>query len=519
VHPLMRLMGRFGPPFVILALQGTLLSASNVAPTQGAPAPETPFVTGLVEPIGVTATTAFGYATHIRCTSAANPNREVVSFDSTGSKKVIATFVPGEGTPACEELYIAVAPGPPDNTAAAGYPTKNPAGFTSNELYVAERADISVIRLKKNPNGSVAFNPDGSYQFQAPAPFKHLFPCGGTRTGITFDETTAGAFGNRLIVTCETGEVWLLNADGTTSTAAPFANIASQEEVSGPFEGPAVATEGPFAGNLLVAAENSSTFFCFTHLPSRLIQAAFLSQAVVCPPGEVFKVTPAGAVSPVADVPSAESVTVARTTKCTLGLTNGFTYFTAIFKPAGAAGPGGTIDQLPRSAFSGLAGNAFVTSENGETGIGIAQVSGTNTVTNFRNFFKEHQGSNFADCLVPVLVNINVIRGSTGITVQIPSNKNFFSGNLIQSTVRFGPYTTGQDNAPPTGQCTLATSQQGNQNQGGNAQGNTDQQNAAEGISTCHFPNNLAPGQLGVIKFKFNDPAGPGDGDAEGGGG
>jgi len=334
MDPIRRSIRRFGPIFVMFAVQGMLLSAPSISPSQGAPVPETPFVT-LVEPVGVAATTAFGYATHIRCTSETNPNREVVSFDTTGSVRVIATLT-NTSESICRELYIAVAPGPQDNTVALGYPSKNEAGFTSNELYFTDGPIISVIRLKKNPNGSVALNPDGSYQFLAPATFATIPSCGTTDTGITFDESpplgesTTGAFGNKLIVTCSNGKVWRLNADGSIAdivgdggTPAPFATI-SPRVASGPFEGPVVATEGSFAGNLLVAAEN----------------ALIPCDSDVCLRGRVFQVTPAGVVTPVADVPSAESVTVARTTKCTMGLTNGFTYFTAIFKPAGRADRG-----------------------------------------------------------------------------------------------------------------------------------------------------------------------------------
>lgn len=504
MDPIRRSIRRFGPIFVVFAVQGMLLTTPNISPSQGAPVPETPFVT-LVEPVGVAATTAFGYATHIRCTSETHPKRQVVSFDTTGSVRVIATLTDTSES-ICRELYIAVAPGPQDNTVALGYPSKNEAGFTSNELYFTDGAIISVIRLKKNPNGSVALNPDGSYQFLAPATFATIPSCGTTDTGITFDETaptgesTTGAFGNKLIVTCKNGKVWSFDANGNTGET-PIANIATSQEVSGPFEGPVVATEGSFAGTLLVAAEN-----------------AFASCGEGSCPGAVFQVTPGGVVTRIANVPSAESVTVARTTKCTLGLTNGFTYFTAIFKPAGASGPGGTIDQLPRSAFTGLAGKAFVTSVNGETGIGIAQVSAPNVVTKFRDFFKEHQGSAFADCLVPVLVKIRVIRHEATITVQIFSNKNFFSGNLISSTARFGPYTT-RPGDPPIKPCKLAKRERGDRfSRGDDDEGEDEEENSHKGISSCTFPNNTPPGQLGVIKFKFNDPNGPGDGDAEGGG-
>jgi hypothetical protein len=112
-------------------------------------------------------------------------------IDDTGSISLFAA-VPA---PAGEqggglERYLAIAP---------GFEKWSP-----GDLYVTQGAEIYKV------------SSDGS----SVAPFATIPDCGTDHTGITFDHY--GTFGYDMIVTCQDGGVWQVNASGST----PIANVA-----------------------------------------------------------------------------------------------------------------------------------------------------------------------------------------------------------------------------------------------------------------------------------------------------
>src|SRR5438105_6894644 len=93
------------------------------------------------------------------------------------------------------------------------------------------------------------------FKFTPPAgplvSFTTLPSCGNDHTGITFDHE--GTFGNKMILSCENGTIWSVNAAGTSSLVATLPiNIEN--------EGPAVAplSFGPFGGQILVTNDNDA---------------------------------------------------------------------------------------------------------------------------------------------------------------------------------------------------------------------------------------------------------------------
>jgi len=468
---LRRPIGRFGPMFLVIAMQGALLSGPSVATSQVVP--ESVLAKHVNEPIGVAASPGRLLVTHPFC---GNP-REVLSISGTGKVSVFATLPnrsPTEGNPgACFEDYLTIVPvragTDPENI--QGFPTPN-GTFRSNDIFVTQGQKI----LK------IAF--DGS----SVSVFKTFSSsdCPDTQSGITFDNVgSVGSFDHKLVVVCANGKVYTVDSAGT-------ATLRGTISATGPFEGPVVApstfTPTPFEGCLLVAAD---------HAPVGEGQ----------PNGQVFPLCLSDPTA-VASVPFAEGVTIIPTTKCTFALTPGDTYFTAIF------GVGGnTIDQLPQSAFAGLGGRALVPSESnsgGESPPGITLLTPGESVTKstFRPFFAQHQGSAFVDCHVPVLVRIRVIPQGATLTLQVFGADNFDPALIMVDSLRFGP---NGNEVPVNLNCTLP--------QKDDQESPTGTEHEHKGVATCTMTNNLAPGQPGIYKAKFTDPANPGgDGDSEGGG-
>lgn len=465
MNPVVMSMRRFGPMFLVIAMQGVLLSVPGVAPSQAVP--ETVLAKHVNEPIGVAASPGRLLVTHPFC---GNP-REVLSISGTGKVTVFATLPnrpTGEGNPTCAEDYLTIVPAPAnqDPETIPGFPTPNN-GFRSNDIFVTQGRNIIQIKF------------DGS----SVTPFATLSACPNTQSGITFDNV--GSFGNQLVVVCANGQVYTVNSAGAATLLPGTVAAASQ----GPFEGPVVAPFSftPFGGCLLVAADNAVVG---EGQPTGRVFAFCLSDPTF-----------------VATVPFAEGVTIIPTTLCTFALTLGETYFTAIF------GVGGnTIDQLPQTAFTGLGGRALVPSERssgGESPPGITLLTpGATAVTKttFRPFFAQHQGASFADCHVPVLVRIQVsVQGDT-LTLKIFGAANFDPALIRVNTLRFGP--TGTE-VPVNLQCTLPAKDDRESPSGA--------EHEHKGVATCTMLNNLPPNTPGILKTKFTDPFTPGDGDADGG--
>ncbi len=462
VNPVMRSMRRFGPMFLVIVMQGVLLSVPSVAPSQAVP--ETVLAKHVNEPIGVAASPGRLLVTHPFC---GNP-REVLSISGTGKVTPFATLPPRsptEGNPgACFEDYLTIVPAPADRDPETipGFPTPNN-GFRSNDVFVTQGRKIIQIKFDASSVATFATLPSS---------------CPNTQSGITFDNV--GSFGNGLVVVCANGQVFEVNSAGA---ASPQGTLFPSSQ--GPYEGPVVSpfTANVFPGCLIVAADKAD---------------AGEGQ----PKGKVFASCPD---APVA-VPLAEGVTIVPTTLCTFALTLGQTYFTAIF------GVGGnTIDQLPQGAFSGLSGDALVPSESnsGEApSRGITRISTGNTTSIFRPFLAQHQGASFADCHVPVLVRIETTVQGTTRTLKIFGAANFDPHFIRPDTLRFGP--TGTE-IPQNLQCTLPGKDDRESPEG--------TEHEHKGVATCTMVNTQPANTPLIQKSKFTDPfrPSPGDGDTDGG--
>lgn len=332
----------------------------------------------VVEPVGVAATPGRLLVTHPFC---GNP-REVLSIDSSGVVSVFATLPPLEK--GCREEYIAVA-GPADPT-QPGFPSPTRGGFQSNFVYVTQGSDI----VKISPDGVVSA-------------FTEIPGCQPSRNGITFDRV--GSFEFKMIVACNGGKVWKVAANGTSTRIAHVAAALGLASVS--IENPDVAPQSfaPYGGHIFVAAGVLS---------------------------KVLAISPSGAVSAVADWPSAEGVPFIPATKCTFGPALG-SFFTAIFRPA-AQGLG-DITQFPLAAFSGLSGRALVTSD-GTGGIGLLTSTGQPTIipTVFHANLGRHEGSTFVDCTVPLILQIIVKPGFIPHTID-PQSKGTVPVAILSSPI------------------------------------------------------------------------------------
>ncbi len=393
---------RCGPAFLAVLVVGWLLSAPNSATFAVAPVAESPFDSVTInQPIGVAASLGRLLVTQFCST-------QVLSISGTQSSASVSLFatLPPQGSPPCFEDYIAIAPAQPNPQSVAGFPTPFFNGFTSNDVYVTQGPNITKISF------------DGS----TVSAFATLPSCPASGNGITFDRV--GTFGHNMIVVCANGQVWLLNGSGQTvkiDGAPSHRPIATVPITTGQIvEGPDVAplTFGSFGGQLLVTV-------------SPIVPT-------VPPTGNVVAVNPSnGKVSVVAAVPTAESVAVIPTTKCTFGLSSA-TYFTAAFGT-------NTVDFLPlidpgtgMSVFAGLGGtNALVASEGSANGAGITRLTSTGGTSTFESFVTEHQGSAFVDCTTPLLLTVS----RTAAALSIGPGAVGVSRVFIKQTSNFNPLT------------------------------------------------------------------------------
>jgi hypothetical protein len=162
---------------------------------------------------------------------------------------------------------------------------------------------------------------------------------------------------------------------------------------------------------------------------------------------KVFAVSPAGVVKAVAQWPAAEGVHTVPGGKCNTAGT-GAAFFTALFKPA--ASGAGTIVRFPLTALKGLSGRLLVTSQ-ASAGIGLLTSTGANTITPtlFHANIGKHEGSTFTDCLVPLILKIVVKPGSDPYTINPASigtipvvilSTSFYDAvkDTVLSSIRFG---------------------------------------------------------------------------------
>lgn len=395
--------GRYGPAFLAVLLVGWLLSAPNSATFAVAPVAESSFGNVTVtQPVGVAESLGRSLVTQF-C------SRQVLSISGTQSSASVSAFatLPPQGSPGnvCFEDYIAIVPTVPNPQSVAGFPTPFFNGFTSNDVYVTQGANITKISF------------DGS----TVSAFATLPSCAGSGNGITFDHV--GTFGHNMIVACSDGPVWLVNGSGQTvkvdgkRTSRPIATvpITTGQIVEGPDVAP--LSFGSFGGQLLVTV-------------SPIVPT-------VPPSGDVVAVNPSnGKVSEVAAVPTAESVALIPTTKCTFGLSSA-TYFTAAFGT-------NTVDFLPLTdprtgmgVFTGLGGNALVASEGSANGAGITLVTSTGGTSTFESFVTQHQGSAFVDCTTPLLLTVS----RTEASLTIGPGAAGVSSVFIAQTSNFNPLT------------------------------------------------------------------------------
>ena len=227
------------------------------------------------------------------------------------------------------------------------------------------------IAPTQSANATPAWNPGDKFVTQGNAIYKlsggsfNLFSfivgCSQDHGGITFDKT--GNFGFNMIVLCQSGGVWEIDANGNQTL---LANITTSDEIEGPGIPP--TTFGPFGGQILIADETS---------------------------GRIFAVSNTGVVTPNAlgvFWPAAEGVVVIPDTVCTFGCATGG-FFNAY------EGPDQVI-QYPPSDFTGLGGNILITSE-GASGTALVKFNAVTQKYDLTFFDNPHGGGEqafFVEC-------------------------------------------------------------------------------------------------------------------------
>jgi hypothetical protein len=412
------------PVSIILALLciGLFLSGPNPATSAGPPATLSPFTNNtLNHPFGVAASPGRVLVTD--CTMVGSP--EVLSVDSSGniSRPAFATLpgTCGNGV----ENYIAVAPAPTSPVAAQGLPTPNAAGFPSNYAYVAGTTDppnavpaVWQVGIDVTSGGAIPSNTPF-------ATFSSL-SCG-SLTGITFDRV--GSFGNRLIVVCSSGQVWLLCGPKPAAQGNPCASNQSMQLLATvPVSGSTVP-EGPGVAPQCVAG-----ITCLPGLAGQILIAVGSSSS-----GKLFAVSSAGVTS-VITTSSPESVAFVPHPKCTYATATAPVASSPVYFVADNTN--NVLDSLPLNAFAAAnfggnspGGNALVATEGGKGITLLTTVNGKFVTSTFASSSSVLQGSGFVDCATPFLLTglvarqdqtINLQTGSGVVTVDIlASNPNF----------------------------------------------------------------------------------------------
>jgi hypothetical protein len=236
----------------------------------------------------------------------------------------------------CFEKYMALAP---LISASA-----TPAPFTPRDLFVTDGNNLWRVS-------------QGNIQL-----FSTISGCAVDHTGITFDHSPEGFFGNNIILSCENGGIWKVDGNGTSTFIAT---------VNGEAEGPAVVPSffGPFGGQVWVADEINGQVHAIsnTGVVTHNILPFFFG--------------------------GVEAVNVVPFTPCTF--CSGGAFFQAITNFA-------TVYQYLPGDFVGLGGTVILTSEEGYGSIGV-YFDGVK----YQQFFFDnivgggYEGSSFVDCDVP----------------------------------------------------------------------------------------------------------------------
>ena len=300
----------------LLALTGIFCAAS--------PSPSPSPFASVPGPIGVAAA-----GTDLLVSEYCSQNLDTI--DCLGHVSTLAT-IPGPVGP-CLEKYIAIAPA--QSTLAVP-------PWTPRDIFVTQGTAVYQVS-----GGSATL-------------FATITGCQADHTGITFDHV--GTFGYNMIVTCENGGVWEVDAArNPTLIADTMTNL----------EGPAVVplSFGTYSGQILVADEVA---------------------------GQVHAIKNTGAViHNVFNWPGAEAVLVIPTTQSTY--CSGGAFFQAIENFD-------TIYQYAPADFAGLGGNILVPSEFGH-GTALITWDRSNNIYNTTNFGDiaggNFEGSSFADPDVP----------------------------------------------------------------------------------------------------------------------
>lgn len=200
----------------------------------------TPFAT-VPNANGIAAKGDFLYVTEY-CTG------NVDQVDSSGNVTLFATIpapsVPTPtptpiGTPCvATEKYIAVVP-----------PESTPAGFTVGDIFVTQGQQIYNVTT-----GTAVL-------------FATISACGFDHTGITFD--TVGTFGNKMIVTCNGGDIFTVDSGATATQVGD--NIGTN--IESPIVAPSPAF-GTYGGQILVTDEGNGGVHAIDNLGNLTINVA-----------------------------------------------------------------------------------------------------------------------------------------------------------------------------------------------------------------------------------------------------
>jgi len=272
-------------------------------------------------------------------TGFADPNSGIYTLNCAG----IPTLYQAS---ASAEKYIAIAPaqaGPPNNT------------FTPRDIFVTFGSFI----FRATPPGLFTF-------------FAQLSCSDADHTGITFDKSPTGIFGNDMIATCKDGGVFRVNGVGTVTQIASGVG----EEIEGPVVAP--ASFGTFGGQILVADEAAGVISAIGPPPTYTVTHNIFNYQNDQPTPEALAFVP--------DQPL-----------CTFC---GFAFFQT--SQQGAAGQP-SMFAYPPSDFTNLSGSLIVTLESDQRILLVQNLAGNYSTTIFDNppGFNILEGAGFVDCDIP----------------------------------------------------------------------------------------------------------------------